>query len=137
MFERTEAIEAFIQEFESCRLPKAQWTHQAHLVVGLWYVTHYLPDDVLALVRQRIRTYNEAVGTANTDNGGYHETLTRFFLRGIAAHVAQHRDAPLPTSLAALLQSPLARADWPLTFYSRSLLFSVTARRQWVEPDQN
>ncbi len=128
-------IEAFIRDLEACTLPKIRWTHHAHLLVALWYLTHHPPDDALDLVRRRIRAYNEAIGTANTDSGGYHETLTRLFLRGVAGHIARHRNEPLPVSLAALLQSPLGSKDWPLRFYSRERLFSVAARRDWVETD--
>lgn len=128
-------IEAFIREFESCTLPKPRWTHQAHLVVALWYLTHHTPDEALDIVRRRIRTYNEATGTPNTDTSGYHETLTRLFLGGVAAHIAAHRADALPESLAALLQSPLGSKDWPLRFYSRERLFSVAARHHWLEAE--
>lgn len=135
MFDTVEEIEAFIDAFEACTLPKVRWTHQAHLVVALWYLTHHAPADALDIVRRRIRAYNEAVGTANTDTGGYHETLTRLYLRGVAAHVAAHSKESLPVCVVALLQSPLASRDWPLRFYSSERLFSVAARRHWLEPD--
>jgi hypothetical protein len=135
MFSSEEEIASLIREFEARSLPASRWTHHAHLVVGLWYLRHHSENDALALMRQRIRAYNEAVGTPNTDSSGYHETLTRIFLRGIAAHVAGQGDAPLPDVLAVLLQSSLARKDWPLSLYSRERLFSVTARREWMEPD--
>ena len=35
----------------------------------------------------------------------------------------------------AMLLSDVGRRDWPLRFYSRELLFSVAARRRFVEPD--
>jgi len=135
MFATAQDIEAFVRDFEALRLPKPRWTHHAHLVIGLWYLTHHSPDDALSIVRQRIRAYNEAVGTANTDSSGYHETLTRLFLRGIAAHILAHSSESLPSSLALLFQSPLAHKDWPLSFYSRERLFSVAARHGWLEPD--
>ena len=128
-------IAAFIRAFETCTLPKPRWTHQAHLLVGLWYLSRHAPDAALNIVRERIRAYNEAVGTANTNDSGYHETLTRLYLDGIAAHIARHSNEPLTKSLALLLETPLARSDWPLTHYSRERLFSVRARQQWVEPD--
>ena len=128
-------IESFVRDFEARTLPASRWTHEAHLLVGLWYLTHHSHDVALALVRQRIRAYNEAVGTANTDNSGSHETLTLQFLRGIADHVAARGGMSLPDSLTLLLQSPLAKKDWPLKFYSRARLFSVAARREWLEPD--
>src|SRR3954470_1985717 len=120
-------IALFIRDFEGCILPKARWTHQAHLLVGLWYLSRHTPDEALAIVRERIRAYNLSVGTANNDHSGYHETLTRLYLRGIAAHLQRHRDELLPDSLALLLDTPLARSDWPLQFYSRERLFSVAA----------
>jgi hypothetical protein len=135
MFATTQDIEAFIRDFEACRLSKSRWTHQAHLVVGLWYLTHHSPADALSIVRQRIRAYNEAVGTINSDSSGYHETLTRIFLHGIAGHIAVHRTESLLSSLALLLQSPLAHKDWPLSFYSRERLFSPAARQGWLSPD--
>ena len=130
-----EEIEALVRDFEACSLPKPQWTHQAHLLVGLWYLSKHTPEEALNIVGRCIRAYNDAVGTANTDNSGYHETLTRLYLNGIAAHMARHSGEPLPNLLALMLESPLARSDWPLEFYSRERLYSVLARRQWIEPD--
>lgn len=134
-FETAEQVQALVEAFESGRLPKARWTHHAHLMVGLWYLLQHGHPGALPVVRQRIRAFNEAVGTANTDNGGYHETLTRFFLEGIAGHRARHPGASLADLASSLLQSPLADKDWPLTRYTRDRLFSVAARHTWVEPD--
>jgi hypothetical protein len=130
-----EDIAQFVRDFEACTLPKPRWTHQAHLLVGLWYLSMHTPGEALNLVRERIRAYNLAVGTPNTDHSGYHETLTRLYLNGIAAHLARHSAESLPRALALLLATPLARSDWPLQFYTRKRLFSVQARREWVEPD--
>jgi hypothetical protein len=128
-------IAAFVAEFESGRLPKSRWTHEAHLLVALWYLAQHDEAAALPIVRQRIRAYNEAVGTVNSDHGGYHESLTRLYLRGIAAHRAAHPAPSLAAAYAALLGTPIARRDWPLSYYSKARLFSVEARRGWVEPD--
>jgi hypothetical protein len=127
-------VAAFIAEFEALRLSKQQWTHHAHLTAGFWYLTTE-PSTALEIIRRNIRAHNESVGTPNTDTGGYHESITRLFLAGIAAHIAAHRDAPFEESLRLLLASELGQSGWPLTFYSRERLFSVAARRGWVEPD--
>lgn len=129
-------LSSFIQKFEAGTLSKPQWTHHAQLAVAFWYLSQLSEAEALATVRQRIRAYNEASGTPNTDTGGYHETLTRFFLGGVSAHVAAHKGKPMAECLAALLCSPLAEKDWPLRFYSRERLFSVNARHHWVEPDK-
>lgn len=77
------------------------------------------------------------MGTPNTATRGYHETLTRLYLRGIQAHLAAHGGLEHPESLDLLLQSPMADKEWPLQFYSRERLFSVAARRAWIEPDRS
>lgn len=129
-------IAAFIEDFEARRLPKSRWTHQAHLLVGLWYLSRHEPDEALAIVRARIRAHNESVGTVNDDHGGYHETITRLYLDAIAARRARNGSASFEDTLRQLLASPLADSKWPLTFYSRERLFSVEARRGWLEPDR-
>jgi len=129
------AIAEFIGDFEAARLPKERWTHHAHLLAGLWYVSRHGPEAALPIMRTRIRAHNESVGTANTDSGGYHETLTRLYLDAIAAQRAQRPGASFEECLRALLASPLADSGWPLRFYTRARLFSVEARRHWVEPD--
>ena len=135
MFGTDREFEQFIAAFESLTLPKPRWTHHAHLAVALWYLRRETPEQALLIVRRNIRAYNTAVGTVNDDHNGYHETLTQLFLRGVSAHVAQHSQAPLLDSLAALLKAPMARSDWPLRFYSKDRLFSVAARRDWIEPE--
>jgi hypothetical protein len=116
-------------------LPKAEWTHAAHLTATLRLVR--TRDDGLERdMPGIIRTYNVAVGGVNDDHGGYHETITQAYLAAIRAFVAA-----LPTELgdgeaaARLLATPMGDKAWPLTFWSRERLFSVEARRGWVEPD--
>lgn len=135
MFDTIDRYEAFIRDFEACKLPRARWTHPAHLAVGFWYLWQHPPAEALRLVRHNIRMHNEGVGTANTDSGGYHETITRGYLHGIADHRARHAATPPIESLILLTSSPMASSEWMLKYYSRDRLFSVAARRGWVEPD--
>lgn len=135
MFDTIDRFDAFIRDFEACKLTRARWTHQAHLAVGFWYLWQYPPAEALRLVRQNIRLHNEGVGTANTDTGGYHETITRGYLQGIADHRTRHAAVPPLESLQLLTSSPMMSSEWLLRYYSRDRLFSVTARRGWVEPD--
>jgi hypothetical protein len=115
-------------------LPKAQWTHAAHFAAAFWILRqpHRVAErDMPAL----IRAYNESIGVANTDCGGYHETITLASLRQARRWLATHAHLPLHRALNELLASQLGRSDWLLTHYSKERLFSVAARRGWVEPD--
>lgn len=130
------SVGAFIARFEARQVPRLEWTHQAHLMAGYWYTRRLGAEAALEELRTRIRQHNESVGTPNTDQGGYHETITRLYVEGIAQHLAETADDSFEGSLRKLLSSPLAESRWPLRFYSEQRLFSVQARREWVEPDK-
>jgi hypothetical protein len=122
--------------FDACRIPKAEWTHHAHLVVGLWHVHRYGPDEALTRLRTGIRTLNAHHGTPNSATEGYHETITRAYVLLLSEYLqTDPADLPLTAGVAKLLASPLAARDALLRFYSRERLMSPAARASWVEPD--
>lgn len=123
------------EQFETKTLPKLEWTHEAHLIVGVWHCYQYGASQALELVRHRIAVYNESVGTANTDTSGYHETITRFWLMTIHHFLATRPHLSLEQVCNDFIRSDFAQSTFPLAFYSKSLLFSTLARQQWVAPD--
>lgn len=127
--------ERLAEQFVARTLPKSEWTHQAHLQVGLWHVLEHGPDEALRLLRERIRAYNEATGGVNSDDSGYHETITRFYVRRIAQFLSRREHAAPIDRLAEELIAELGDQRLLQKFYSRERLESVAARRGWVEPD--
>jgi hypothetical protein len=116
-------------------LPKKEWTHAAHWAAAFWLLSHH-GDAALQQLPGLIRAYNEATGVANTDTGGYHETITQASLRAARAWLrTRPAGEPLHQALTRLLAAEYGRSDWLLTYWSRPVLFSVAARRAWVEPD--
>ena len=118
-----------------CTLPRADWTHEAHLAACLWLLTErpdILPERDLPVL---IRRYNESVGGVNDDTQGYHETLTQLYISGVRRFLAETGAGGLVERVNALLASATGARDWPLRFYSREVLFSAAARRGWVAPD--
>lgn len=117
-------------------LPKAEWTHEAHLAACLWLLREkpdFVPERDMP---ETIRTYNVAAGGENTDSAGYHETLTQLYIKGVRAFNETLPDGTdLVDAVNALLQSEIGDRNWPLCFYSKERLFSMAARRGWVEPD--
>ena len=116
-------------------LPRAEWTHEAHLAATLYLLTRRPGIDLDAELPEIIRGYNAAVGGVNSDTEGYHETITRTYLMGVRSFVAGCSKARLTEKVNALLRSPVGSREWPLRFYSRERLFSVEARLNWIEPD--
>jgi len=117
-------------------LPRAEWTHEAHLAATT-YLSLRRPDVNLdEELPGIIRRYNASVGTPNSDSEGYHETITRVFLHGVRLFLGEaNPKEPLHDLVNELLLSPMGRRDWPLRFYSPERLFSVEARHNFVQPN--
>ena len=117
-------------------LPRAEWTHEAHLAATTYLLLKHSEIDFDRELRGIISRYNESVGGRNTDTEGYHNTITRAYLRGILLFLEESDAArPIHELVNELLLSPMGRRDWPLRFWSKERLMSVEARRGWVEPD--
>jgi hypothetical protein len=126
-----------VNQFITCTLPKEKWTHEAHLITCVWHLENYNQLESICLLRSRIITYNVSVGGQNTVTGGYHETLTQFYVKIIYSFLRNLDDPNLTfeQKCEKLLNSPLASRDYPLVHYTKELLFSLACRAIWVEPD--
>ena len=137
-FLETEAsLVRFIQEFEQGTLPRAQWTHAAHLTVAAWYLLTLPESEAIERVRTGIRHYNECAGTQNTPDSGYHETLTRFWLGIVGGFLAQSdgRAGRLEQARRVVREFGDKR-DLYRKYYSFDVVQSRPERREWVPPDR-
>lgn len=135
LFGRDEDIRAIGEGLLACTLPREVWTHEAHLGACLWLLTERPDVDVDTEIGGIIRRFNESVGGVNDDMQGYHDSITRAYVAGVRLFLAKTAETGLAVRVNALLLSDMGRREWPLRFYSRELLFSVPARRGFVEPD--
>ncbi len=134
-FASAEAIRHIGEGLLGRSLPKPEWTHEAHLAACTELLLERPDIHPETELPDIIRAYNVAVGGVNDDTQGYHETLTQLHIRGVRRHLAEGASAGLLETVCALLASSMAQRSWPLTHYSREVLFSVPARRSWIEPD--
>jgi hypothetical protein len=129
-------LEQFVREWERGTLPKARWTHGAHVAVAAYFAHEHSPAALLHIMRLGIRHYNLSSGTANTESSGYHETLTRFWAGVVGEFV---REGQFASRLDAVRQA-LARfaqsSDYFRRFYSFDVVSDRYARREWVAPDR-
>jgi hypothetical protein len=130
-----EYIIDLVNRFSNRTLPKSEWTHQAHILVGCWHVFHHQRDTSIDLMRAKIKAFNETVGTPNTDDTGYHETLTIFWISVIDRFIKNSRINDLTDLCNAFLESKLSTREYPFRFYTRETLFSTQARLHWVDGD--
>lgn len=127
-------LRSLLERFHACELPKVEWTHAAHLAVGLDAVRRLGRPAALEECRAAIWRHNESVGTPNTDSEGYHETITAFWLWVAEKHLERCTDRGAE-ALATWIRADYGRSDFPLKYFSKKLLFSTEARREWCDPD--
>jgi len=130
-------IQYLVEQFNNKTLPKSAWTHAAHLTVGLWHVHNFNLDESICRMRSGIVSYNLAVGTENTGDSGYHETLTIFWLTVLNLFLKSQEDKSLLALCNEFLDSKLAINSLPFFFYDRERILSTNARARFQEPNKN
>ena len=129
-------VDDLVARFVACSIPAAEWTHEAHLIVGLWHVDRYGPDEALVRLRSGICRLNESHGGVNSATNGYHETITAAYVQLFALYFGGcPKDLRLEDRIDRFLDSPLAAKRALGAFYTTERLMSMTARAGWVEPD--
>lgn len=135
IYKTDEEIESLIRKFEDCSLPKAEWTHAAHLTVGLYYSFHNPAAIAKNVMTDGIYRLNDAHGTPNTETSGYHETLTVFWMKMLASFAETNKDEENLRLLTNKMLVFYDDAGLPFKYYTRERLFSVEARFNYIEPD--
>jgi len=136
MFSSEEEIHHLGEGLMACSLKREEWTHAAHFAAALWLMRNRPDLDAAREMPRLIRAYNESTGRVNDDNGGYHETITLASLRALRGVLdANPPEVPIFQIVNALMASTMGNPNWLLEYWSRELLMSVDARRQWREPD--
>jgi hypothetical protein len=124
--------DVFLGAFEECQLPKALWTHEAHVRMAWLYLQQRPLIEVIPVVRGAIQRYNNSFGNPE----GYHETITVAYLRLIDHRIG---DRARERSFAEFRENHPDLLDRTLSallrHYSREVLFSKEAFRTFVEPD--
>jgi hypothetical protein len=128
-------ISSLLADFEAGVIPRDQWNHRAHLTMALWYILDYGPDQGAARIREGILRYNKAQNIEQTPTGGYHETVTRFYIWLVQRFVLTSDTARPRLELLEDLCRRYGDPDYPLRYYSKERLFSWEARTGWVPPD--
>ena len=115
---------------ENLTLPAQRFRHYDHVRLA-WVL---LRDMSVTAATERmvrlIRDFAAQHGSAQT----YHDTITRAYMRFVAAH---RRRTPEIEEFGAFAAAHPELFDkrLPLAYYSEALLASPEARASWVEPD--
>lgn len=129
-------IKKIFDGFQAGILSKSAWTHDAHLIIAVWYVNKYSIDKALNILRGNILKLNTFNGVPNTDYSGYHETITKFWLIVVKKFILSNDLLSVSQACNLLVNSRVGKPDYMLKFYDKEVLSSVNARRNWVSPNK-
>ena len=130
------AVEDFFGRWRAGTLPKAAWTHAAHVGMAAYIAFDHGEDEAFALTKEGILHHNQCVGTPNTDTSGYHETLTRFWCATVGDFVRSGGFASRLEAVRAAVERFGADRDRHTLFYSTDVVGDTKARREWITPDR-
>jgi hypothetical protein len=128
------ALNELLNQFESGMLPKSEWTHEAHLRVGLAIIGQSTFDEALCRLRAGIISLNNFHQTPNTATSGYHETMTQFWARVIFLYLAQRKADSVESVVPEYLGSGLASKYLPFHFYQKEEVLGISHRARFISP---
>ena len=85
-------------------------------------------------MRIAIRRYNEAMGGQNTASSGYHETVTVFWIKVLAAFRAKEETLSRAEFAKLSVRYFAQRRDLFAEFYDFDIVASTEARLAWISP---
>jgi len=122
--------EVLVEEFESCRLPAAQFHHADHIRLAWIYLGRMSEEEATARIEQVIRRFAAHHGVS----GKYHHTITLAWMRLVAA--ARRATPDVRAFEVFAKRSPQLFDMKSLNlYYSAERLASRDAKVEWVEPD--
>ena len=133
-YKNEKEIVAVVESFETATIRRADWRHAEHLTVACYYVFHHDYETAVGKMRGGIFNLLKSFGVDLEKEMPYHETLTRFWMRATAEFVDSKNGCSIVQITNELL-AKFADKDLPLQFYTRELLSSERARREYVAPD--
>lgn len=129
-YENESDIAAMVEKFERGTISDSEWRHEEHLIAACFYLANNDFETAVSKMRGGIRNLLDSFGA---DQSKYHETLTVAWMRIVADSIKANNGRDI-ADLCEYLCVTLDR-DVPFRYYSRDLLLSDRARREYVDPD--
>ena len=123
-----------VRAFENGTIARSDWRHNEHLTVAFYYALNHDFETALTKMRGGIFNLLKSFEIDLSKEMPYHETLTVFWMRTIFDLIGNRNKISFVETANEVLQF-CADKDLPLKFYSRELLFSDDARKNFVEGD--
>ena len=121
----------FRREFEACSFSPGDFDHAAHVRLAYIYLCESSVDAATDSMKRSLLAFLAHLGV---DAAKYHATITRAWIMAVHHFMAISATCA-STSEFMKLNPELLDSKIMLTHYSAELLFSPSARQDFVEPD--
>jgi flavin reductase ActVB len=129
-------LQRFVKDWEAGVLAQRFWTHTAHVAVAAYYGFTHPPEEAFQRTKAGIVHYNTCVGTPNTEDSGYHETLTRFWSDVVGGFLRSHRFESQFNAVCQAVDVLGEDRDRHCLYYTFDVVRDRRARREWIPPDR-
>jgi hypothetical protein len=128
-------IYEIVRKFEDGTISRDTWKHHEHLTVAFYYIQNSNSlTEATDKMRAGIFNLLKCFGVNLEKEMPYHETMTSFWMKAVN-DLAKAQNGYSIVEKTNLIVDKLGDKDLPLKFYSRELLFSDAARKDFVAPD--
>jgi hypothetical protein len=127
------ALESLVRRWQECTLPGPEFTHAAHLAACAWLTFDFRGEELAGVMKRGLIQFNEAAGTPNSADRGYHEMLTRFWCALVEKSAEGH--ATRLSAARAVVGTYSDDRSASDRCYSFNVLKSREARQNWIQPD--
>jgi hypothetical protein len=131
-----EVLDQFVRDWEAGVLPQRFWTHAAHVGIASYYAFLHPAEVAFHMTKTGILHYNVCVGTRNSEDSGYHETLTRFWSGVVGGFVRACRFGSQIEAVRVAVKTFGEERDLHRLYYSFDVVRNRRARREWIPPNR-
>lgn len=129
-------INNLVESFDNQTLPHDDWHHLEHIAVAAYYLHHFDPNTATEKIKAGIKKLNDAHGAIQTENSGYHETITVFLMKILAKKYKEVGDCNLWKKFELGVELLFGLNSFLMEYYSPELINSWEARLNWIKPDK-
>ncbi len=129
-------INFLVESFDNQTLPHDDWHHLEHIAVAAYYLHHFELNAATEKIKAGIKKLNDAHGAIQTENSGYHETITVFLMKILAKKYQEVGECSLWEKFQIGRELLSNLNSFLIEYYSPELINSWEARLNWVSPDK-
>lgn len=122
-----------VKAFENGTISRENWGHPEHMIVANHYLSENDFDAAYTKMRKGIFNLLHSFEIDLTKVMPYHETLTIFWMRTVDDFRKTKNGCSVVEICDGLIEN--FDKDYPLKFYSREILFSNEARKNFIAGD--